>query len=129
MKRIHYDLSGSPTFFDEQGQQISESAWMALKPPPAPDWPAVRVALLQDAAYNAAVEAAQNQRAVTRLEQYAMQSPDNWGQLTMLWNSAIASVPAPSQLTPEDCDRLNQLFQQGNLPINLDRDTALMTHA
>lgn len=96
---------------------------------PEPDWPAVRVALLQDAAYNAAVAAASDQRAVTRLEQYAMQSPDNWGQLAMLWNQAIASVPAPSQLTPEDCDRLNQLFTTGNLPITLDRDTALMTHA
>lgn len=102
-------------------------AAIAANQTPDPDWPAVRVALLQDAAYNAAVEAAQNQRAVTRLEQYAMQSPDNWGQLAMLWNSAIASVPAPQQLQPEDCDRLNKLFTTGNLPITLDRDTALMT--
>ena len=86
----------------------------------------MRQGLLNDAAYNAAVEAAQNQLAVSRLEAYALQSPDNWGQLATLWNVAIASVPSPQQLQPEDCDRLNALFQQGNLPINLDRTTALM---
>ena len=93
---------------------------------PAPDWPQVRQALLNDPAYNAAVEAASNQLAVSRLEAYALQSPDNWGQLATLWNVAIASVPPASQLTPEDCDRLNQLFQSGHLPITLNRTTALM---
>ena len=93
---------------------------------PEPDWPAVRVALLQDAAYNAAVEAAQNQLAVSRLESYALQSPDNWGQLAALWYAVMISVPSPQQLTPEDCDRINALFTAGHLPITLNRTTALM---
>jgi hypothetical protein len=93
--------------------------------PPRPRWPPVRTALLQDADYNAAVDAA-NQRAATRLEQYAMGSPDDWPMLAQLWNAMVGSIPAPNPLTPAVCDRLNTLFQGNHLPVTLNRDTALM---
>jgi hypothetical protein len=67
-----------------------------------------------------------NQRAATRLEQYAMVSPDDWGQLAQLWNAMVGSIPAPNPLPPAVCDRLNDLFQGNHLPVTLNRDTALM---
>jgi hypothetical protein len=115
---------------DAQGNELSRTPitpaefdqWQTQPP----SWPPVRTALLQDADYNAAVDGATNQRAVTRLEQYAMGNPDNWAMLATLWNSAIASIPAPNPLTPQVCDRFNTLFQDNYLPVTLNRDTALM---
>jgi hypothetical protein len=110
----------------DYGTPISQAEYETLMPPVlAPDWPPVRTALLQDADYNAAVDAA-NQRAATRLEQYAMGNPNDWAMLALLWNAMVGSIPAPNPLTPAVCDRLNDLFQGNHLPVTLNRDTALM---
>lgn len=124
-KSIVYNSTGIPAFFDEQGQQITEADWMALQPPPAPDWLSVRISLLGSVEYNAIAAAAGDQRAVTRLEAAAMNSTHEWALLAQLWNAVVDSLPAAPPAA--DIAAIAAILSQGNLPVSLDPNTGEMS--